>query len=123
MAKRGLWTALKESYRKRLEKNGITRRMYESGASLSKARGHGKTPEHPEDAYKGKNAEKYAEYRYRKAQRKIKTGIAKRQSAVERAREYADKPEWARKKPYWPGNEEAAFWREYQRLGGVGKVA
>ena len=45
---RGTWESLSGPYRKRLEKAGITRRDYESGASLQRARGHAETPEHPE---------------------------------------------------------------------------
>lgn len=35
------WDSLSPAYRNRLKRNGITRRAYESGASLEKARGHG----------------------------------------------------------------------------------
>lgn len=41
------WDALKASTRERYEKNGISRSDYDGGASLKKARGHEKTPEHP----------------------------------------------------------------------------
>jgi hypothetical protein len=101
-------------------KKGITEEAYNSGVSLSAARGHSKTPEHPEDAFKGKYAEKYAEYRYRRAERQR---VTKRKSAVERARDYVRLPKWRRESPYWPGNEEAEFWREYQKLGGQGALA
>jgi len=37
------WDGLSESYRNRLQSNGVTRNDYESGASLSVARGHGLT--------------------------------------------------------------------------------
>lgn len=40
------WQQLSPSYRARLQKAGITKSQYESGVSLSKARGHGQTPEH-----------------------------------------------------------------------------
>lgn len=46
MARKG-WAQLRPDYRERLEKAGITRQDYESGESLSKARGHKDTPEHP----------------------------------------------------------------------------
>ena len=118
---RGLWTALKDSYRNRLIKKGITESFYNSGGSLQAARGHGQTPEHPEDAFKGGKAnEKYAAYRFRKAQ---KEAVKKRKTAVQRAKDYMNLPKWQREKPYWPGNEETAFWKEYQRLGGAGRVA
>lgn len=35
------WESLSDSYRHRLERGGITRTEYESGANLSAARGHG----------------------------------------------------------------------------------
>lgn len=59
MARRA-WDTLSESYRKRLKGAGVTRRQYESGKSLAKARGHARTPEHPERARK--HPEKYREY-------------------------------------------------------------
>lgn len=46
MARKG-WTALKQDYRERLERNGITRADYERGESLKKGRGHAHTPERP----------------------------------------------------------------------------
>jgi len=57
MARRN-WDDLSSSYRQRLDRGGITRRAYESGGSLSVARGHGRTPEHPERA----SEERYREY-------------------------------------------------------------
>ena len=44
-----VWGNLSDSYRSRLERGGITREAYESGASLSAARGHANTPERPSD--------------------------------------------------------------------------
>lgn len=44
MARKG-WTALSSGYRARLEKAGISRKDYESGTSIKKARGHENTPE------------------------------------------------------------------------------
>ena len=46
-ANRRRWRDLSPAYRKRLERAGITWQAYYAGASLSKARGHMKTPEHP----------------------------------------------------------------------------
>jgi hypothetical protein len=46
MARKG-WTTLSDAYRKRLEKNGITKTDYERGVSLQGARGHSRTPERP----------------------------------------------------------------------------
>lgn len=47
MARKG-WDELSPAYRQRLERGGITPAQYAAGASLSKARGHAKTPEHAE---------------------------------------------------------------------------
>jgi hypothetical protein len=58
------WDGLSPAYRKRLERAGITKRAYESGVSLEKARGHASTPERPERAEK--NPEKYRKYRDKK---------------------------------------------------------
>lgn len=127
MAKvRKAWELLSEAYRKRLIKAGITKAKYVAGESLQAARGHANTPEHPEDAYKGKYAEKFAQYRYRRAERLRKKNTDKtgmKPSAAQRARAYMELEEWRRKKPYWPGDETTEFWKEYQKLGGVGKVA
>lgn len=46
MARKG-WSELSASYRGRLVSGGVTRRQYEAGASLKKARGHSLTPERP----------------------------------------------------------------------------
>jgi hypothetical protein len=117
---RKLWEALTEAYRKRLTRAGISKAAYERGESVQAARGHAHTPEHPEEAYKGKNAERFAAYRKRRAERQ---STRMRKSAKARAEEYMNKPEWQRKKPYWPGNEESEFWREYQKLGGAAVLA
>jgi hypothetical protein len=58
------WDALSAGYRKRLQSAGITRRQYESGVSLSKARGHAETPERPERAEKQPG--KYQKYEAKK---------------------------------------------------------
>lgn len=60
MAGRKSWDSLSPAYRARLSRGGVTRRQYESGASLAKARGHGATPEHPREA--ARHPEKYREY-------------------------------------------------------------
>src|ERR1700722_16012146 len=60
MAGRKSWESLSPAYRTRLSRGGVTRGQYELGARLANARGHGATPEHPEDA--AKNPEKYREY-------------------------------------------------------------
>jgi hypothetical protein len=46
------WEGISPAYRARLERGGITRQAYESGAKVTAARGHGATPEHPRDAVK-----------------------------------------------------------------------
>lgn len=61
MAIRKGWSSLSPGYRARLTKAGITESQYTSGVSLSKARGHGATPEHGfKDAVK--NPRKYRKY-------------------------------------------------------------
>src|SRR5271155_210446 len=60
-ASRKGWQQLSPGYRNRLTKAGITKRQYESGASLSRARGHAATPEHGlKDAIR--NFGKYRKY-------------------------------------------------------------
>lgn len=44
------WNSLSADYRARLEKNGISKRDYEKGASIQAARGHKATPERPSQA-------------------------------------------------------------------------
>lgn len=50
MARSRDWDALSDNYRGRLERGGIGREAYLGGASLSAARGHRATPEHPRQA-------------------------------------------------------------------------
>lgn len=57
------WDSLSSAYRARLQRSGISRSQYESGVSLSAARGHARTPEHPQDAYKQSGRQKYKDYR------------------------------------------------------------
>lgn len=59
------WDSLSPAYRRRLERSGLTRAGYESGASLTGARGHGTTPERPDrqDRRAG-----YAAYRAQRSQ-------------------------------------------------------
>lgn len=54
------WESLSPDYRGRLERKGISRSEYESGASLAGARGHAATPERPERAEQ--HPEKYEAY-------------------------------------------------------------
>jgi len=68
MAKSRSWQALSASYRSRLERGGITRAAYESGASVTAARGHARTPERPERA--AKRPADYPEYIQRTNKRK-----------------------------------------------------
>lgn len=46
MARKG-WEQLTPGYRQRLERAGISKRDYETGTSIRKARGHERTPERP----------------------------------------------------------------------------
>ena len=57
MARKG-WDSLKPDYRKRLERNGISKTDYERGASIKAARGHEKTPERPRLS----NPQQYPQY-------------------------------------------------------------
>jgi hypothetical protein len=63
MARRG-WDSLSDSYRSRLQKGGVSKSDYESGADITSGRGHKFTPEHPERAEKHKD--KYKDYLERK---------------------------------------------------------
>ncbi|QRX91110.1 hypothetical protein [Streptomyces noursei] len=67
MASRREWSALSDGYRSRLERKGIDRAAYESGASLKSARGHRETPEHPRDA--ARRPADFTAYRVRNAKR------------------------------------------------------
>lgn len=60
MAARKAWGTLSATYRRRLERGGITKAAYERGESLAKARGHGQTPERPERAER--QPDKYTKY-------------------------------------------------------------
>lgn len=63
--RRRSWDSLTPAYRRRLERSGLTRSAYESGAPLTGARGHGKTPERPERADRRAG---YAAYRAKRSQ-------------------------------------------------------
>lgn len=41
------WDSLSHTYRRRLERSGVSQSQYESGVPLTVARGHAKTPERP----------------------------------------------------------------------------
>ena len=58
------WESLSSDYRERLQRKGISRGEYESGASLAGARGHKATPEHPERAEK--HPERYEAYIFKR---------------------------------------------------------
>jgi hypothetical protein len=83
MARKG-WDALSPQYRKRLQKAGISKSDYEGGQSLSKARGHERTPEHPN---KNINKAKYPTY-VAERQRLIREFEAKKQQL------WAERPRW-----------------------------
>lgn len=74
MAKRKGWQELSANYRNRLERAGITQKQYAAGKSLSKARGHSKTPEHPTDKI---SREKFRDY-YDERQRLMHEFIEKK---------------------------------------------
>lgn len=74
MARKG-WESLSPGYRARMERAGVSRTAYESGASLRAARGHSKTPERPTARI---SREQYPEY-FTKRQRLIQELQAKKQ--------------------------------------------
>jgi len=80
MAARRVWDALSASYRRRLEKGGITRESYEGGVSLKAARGHGTTPENIREYQK--NPGKFKQYRERRKDIADRV-IAKKKEAFE----------------------------------------
>jgi hypothetical protein len=101
------WDALGRDQRRRYEKRGITRRDYEAGISLTVARGHGKTPEHPERAEK--NPEKYPEYvtAESKAKRRERDRLLRERKAkiIEfvfkwKRDEFGDTPKWNPRRAY-----------------------
>jgi hypothetical protein len=99
-----------------LSRKGITKQGYESGSqSVTAARGHANTPEHPKDALR--HPGKYESYldKIKKQRKRDRTLL----SAAERAQKYYDSPENRRQKPYWPDDEETAFWNEYRSLQGL----
>ena len=90
-------------YRKRLQSAGITKRAYESGASLEKARGHGETPERPERA--AKNPTKYAKY------------TAKKQKLIDQVQKFKEQ-KWSHRPKWNKGRSEAAVKKD----PGTGKL-
>jgi hypothetical protein len=90
VARRGSWESLSPSYRERLSRNGISKAAYESGAPVTAARGHAKTPERPERARK--NPQRYPEY----IQKRAKTGgpgkpaPARKKSALQQEHDLLD---------------------------------
>jgi hypothetical protein len=58
------WDALSPNVRKRYERAGITKRRYEYGEPLAKARGHATTPERPARA--DETPDRYRDYLHRK---------------------------------------------------------
>jgi hypothetical protein len=80
MAKRRVWETLKASYRARLERGGITKSQYESGANLKAARGHATTPENAREYQKDPG--RFKEYRQRR-KAIIDRVVAKKKEAFE----------------------------------------
>lgn len=70
MARARNWESLSPGYRARLSRNGISKRLYESGKNLSVARGHRATPEHPRDAVK--HPERYRKYVDKRERKRFK---------------------------------------------------
>lgn len=72
------WSELSPDYRHRLERAGVTPQRHREGG-LEEARGHGATPEHPEDipTMSPERREKYREYIERR-QDLIREVIAKK---------------------------------------------
>ncbi|MDP9026845.1 MAG: hypothetical protein M3N46_04720 [Actinomycetota bacterium] len=60
MSDRRRWADLTPTYRRRLERAGVTPESYAAGASLQTARGHKATPERPERAVR--DVDRFAEY-------------------------------------------------------------
>lgn len=60
MARTRNWESLSPKYRERLSRSGVSRAAYESGAPVTAARGHARTPERPERA--ARNPARYPEY-------------------------------------------------------------
>lgn len=77
------WDALKPGYRSRLEKAGVSRKAYESGASLRKGRGHEHTPERP-TSYNPSEYPRYAQDRAR-----LVRAVQTRKRQV-----WGDRPRW-----------------------------
>lgn len=92
-----------------MERGGITKRDYESGISLSAARGHSATPERPSQAYSKSGRERYRTYlerigkvRDKVIDRKVRLFSARFKWDEKRARDYimeggADVPKPSRK--------------------------
>lgn len=82
---RKTWGELSGPYRSRLERGGITRKAYESGAALSGARGHARTPERPERAYTSQA--RYKDYLDRRA-------VLEREVIALKKELFASSPKW-----------------------------
>lgn len=82
MARKG-WDSLSPTYRKRLEKGGVSRADYEAGRSIKKARGHAQTPERPSQASPTKHPTYFA-----KRQKLIRDFQAKKRRLWEGSRKY-----------------------------------
>lgn len=122
MARRRVWSSLSPAYQARLKRAGITKRKYESGASLSAARGHSKTPEHPRDA--ARKPEKYPEY-VEKAKGLQKEVEGKRTRTAEFLKEIiANRKEilWGATHKYNPLRARENIFRKVDSPDGVQKV-
>lgn len=77
------WDQLSPTYRKRLEKAGLTKTSFEAGASIKKGRGHEKTPERPI----GYNPKKYPQYSQTR-------GNLEKQLQQKKEQIFGDRPRW-----------------------------
>lgn len=88
------WNSLSPGYQKRLKGAGITKRQYESGASLQKARGHSQTPEHPERA--GPTPPPGTPDKYKRYRDKIKNAVQYVQDF--KKEKWGTRPKWNEKR-------------------------
>lgn len=122
MARRRVWSSLSPTYQARLKRAGITKRQYESGAALSAARGHAKTPEHPREA--ARKPERYPEY-VEKAKRLQGEANQKRTQTAERLKEIiANRKEilWGANHKYNPLRARENIFRKVQSPDGIQQV-
>lgn len=104
---RRAWDSLSESYRRRLERSGISADDYAAGSSLKKARGHGTTPERPERAFR--HPDRYSEY----LRRRVTKGKDVPPDMIP-----SPKPRMISDAIGWPGRESIDTWVFQRNAGG-----